>query len=171
MSENLRKSIQVLGKLCVLKGEVKDLPYSNAIFWGILVLINLMMIGQYVAAHAAMLAQVILGVVAHFAMILAGLLALLSYKKMRNRFHKLVIAFVGTQLIFLALTYLVFPHLSEELLFYFVFIIGIWEMAVQGTILKQVFEIKLLMALAWLIGLVVISAMPLLSLIQIKQPA
>lgn len=168
MSNIVIKFFTVLVKLCFLEGKVSDLPYSETLFWGLLILMNALMIGIYTINQAGEIIQIALGVIAHFVILLGGLLALLSFKKMRNRFNQLTSAFIGTQLVFFVFMSLGQHLVPSQMFGFFILFFGIWELVVQANILKQTLEINMLQAVGLLLGLAILSALPLLSFAQLK---
>lgn len=171
MQSTLWNTLTVLGRLCLLKGNVSELPYSN-ITVGVLLLIAVAVLtGQYFWVTSFPLWQIALGVSAHFILLVGAFYFLLQLRKIpTNRLNKFLQGFLGTQLLFLALISIFAMLLQGQGLLPLEFVCGLWEIAVQVNIMRQVFEIKLPVALLWLIAIGLLTSLPLLPFIATVLP-
>lgn len=162
MRNTVYQTFKTLINLCALKGTPANLPFSYYLLGTLIALEAIVDITSWSQLKAPLL-EVVLACFLSLSVLMGVIYFLLAQQKKEKRFVKVMTAWIGTELILDLLLKLFVVVLPENIpaIKAFVFILFfIWYVMIKAQILKQSIEMRMVMIILIVFGIMLISQLP-----------
>lgn len=152
-------TLSELLKLCFLRTTPATLPYSPWLLGLLLVGVFILNIMGFEEIKQLTQLQIVMVSLTHLVVLMSGIYFLLARRQRQARFSKVLIAYLGTELLltlFMQALSRIVPDESQLLPWFF-----LWSLLVKSYILKQALEIKMASAILTMLGLYMVISLPI----------
>jgi len=169
MNNILVKVPLILIQLCVLRESPSALPYSRPLLGGLLLVEFVLQVFTLSRYTALTFFEASSATFLYLALLVGGVYFLLARRKQAVRTHKVLIAFLGTELLLTGLMRLMLVMLPMGNLSFAPKLFLIWQLVVKGKILREALGIGMAAAILTTMGLYMVISLPIfLMLITIE---
>ncbi len=167
MINTLFQTVYTLVNLCLLRGSAASLPFSWLIF-GLLLLVELgLNLYTFNQIKDVSLSDNVLATVLSATLLLGIIYLLLNQRKMQNRFVKVIIAWIGSELLItllLKLILLILPLALQDNKYMLATLqIGFftWNIVIKAFILKNATSMKMSSSILVTFGILILYTLPI----------
>lgn len=167
--ENMRntfyQTFKTLVDLCFLRGSPVDLPYSYFWLGAFITIETVLNILSWNRLKGAPFSEILLASLLMIGLLTGIIYLLLAQRKMQQRFPKVMIAWLGTELLlelFLKLLLVILPNAVLTMQFQagLVMVLLIWNVLIKAHIFKLSMQMKMISSILIIFGIMVASYMP-----------
>ena len=159
------RTVKSLFQLCLLKGSPSNLPYSPQWLGVILTIHILLNLASYPTRSQITLPEFTGVMAASYAILFVVLYAILYFRKMTVRFLKTLLAYLGTELLFLLILFMVMVVVQATMTSAAPLILLasiVWMFAVKAYILKLSLDTQTVIGVLIAINVEILRSVPIM---------